>query len=116
MKPNSDIKTNSSEIIQQTALASCGIALRSTWQIRQELLDKKLVHILKDYREAPGIAIYALYPCKQYVPAKLRAFVDFLSSIYGTEPYWDEGLNLSNGKQGKKRNASSSDRAIVANV
>ena len=37
---------------------------------------------------------YAVYPDKQYVPARLRVFVDFLAQTYGPSPYWEEGLEL----------------------
>ncbi len=94
LKLSGEIKTNSSEIVHQALLAGCGIALRSTWQVRDELLSKKLVHILPQYREAPGVAVYAIYPDKQYIPARLRVFVDFLADIYGPTPYWDDGLVL----------------------
>ena len=105
-RPTADIKTNSSEIVQQALIAGCGIGLRSSWQVRDELLSKKLVPILPEYREAPGIAIYAVYPCKQFIPAKLRVFVDFLVSTYGgPEPYWDQGLELFSGRSGKKKPA-----------
>ncbi len=80
--------------MHQALLAGCGIALRSTWQVRDELLSKKLVQILPQYREAPGVAVYAIYPDKQYIPARLRVFVDFLAGIYSPTPYWDEGLDL----------------------
>lgn len=94
LRLSGEIKTNSSEIVHQALLASCGIALRATWQVRDELLSQKLVHILPQYREAPGVAVYAIYPDKQYIPARLRVFVDFLAGIYGPAPYWDEGLDL----------------------
>ena len=40
------------------------------------------------------MAVYAVYPDKQYIPARLRVFVDFLAGIYGPTPYWDEALDL----------------------
>ncbi len=92
LKPSGSLKTNSSEIVQQATLAGCGIALRATWQVRDDLLSKRLIPILPQYREAPGIAVYAVYGCKQYVPAKLKVFLDFLSQTYGPDPYWDKGL------------------------
>lgn len=95
LKLTGEIKTNSSEIVQQALISGCGIALRSTWQVRDELLSRKIVPILPQYREAPGIAVYAVYPDKQYIPAKLRVFVDFLIATYGPTPYWDEGLDLA---------------------
>ena len=94
LRLSGEIKTNSSEVVHQALLAGCGIALRSTWQVRDDLLSKKLVQILPQYSEAPGVAVYAVYPDKQYIPARLRVFVEFLAGIYSPAPYWDEGLNL----------------------
>ncbi len=102
LKLSGEIKTNSSEIVHQALIAGCGVALRATWQIRDELLGKKLVHILPQYREAPGVAVYAVYPDKQYIPARLRVFVDFLAATYGPTPYWDEGLDLTPRSAAKK--------------
>ncbi len=95
LKLSSEIKTNSSEIVHQAIAAGCGVGFRSTWQIRDDLISKKLVHVLPQYREAPGISVYAVYPDKQFIPARLRVFVDFLTATYGPAPYWDEGLDLS---------------------
>jgi DNA-binding transcriptional LysR family regulator len=94
LRLSGDIKTNSSDVVHEALLAGCGIALRSTWQVRDDLLSKKLVQILPQYSEAPGVAVYAIYPDKQYIPARLRVFIDFLADIYGPTPYWDEGLDL----------------------
>jgi DNA-binding transcriptional LysR family regulator len=102
LKMASSIKTNSSEIVEQVLVSGYGIALRSSWQVREELLAKKLVPILPQYREAPGVAIFAVYPCKQFIPAKLRVFVDYLASIYAPEPYWDEGIEGILSNLGKK--------------
>jgi DNA-binding transcriptional LysR family regulator len=93
LRPAGDIKTNSSEIILQGAAAGLGIALCSTWLARDELLAGRLVPILTAYREAPSVAVYAVYACKQYIPAKLRVFIDYLASVYGPQPYWDEGID-----------------------
>src|SRR5690606_26120415 len=72
-----------------------GIALCSTWLVRDELLSGQIVPILPQYREAQSVAVYAVYACKQFIPAKLRVFIDYLASVYGPAPYWDEGLSLS---------------------
>jgi DNA-binding transcriptional LysR family regulator len=98
LKLSGDIKTNSSEIVHQALLAGCGISLRSTWEVRDDLIAKRLVPVLPQYREAPGVAVYAVYPDKQFVPTRLRVFIDFLASMYGQMPYWDEGLELAASK------------------
>ncbi len=98
LRPSGDIRTNSSEIINQGVVSGLGIALCSTWLIRDELISGKLTPILPQYREAQSIAIHAVYPCKQYIPAKLRVFIDYLASVYGPHPYWDEGINLASSR------------------
>ncbi len=102
IKLPSEIKTNSSEIVHQALTSGCGIGFRSTWQIRDDLLAKTLVPILPQYREAPGVAIYAIYPDKQFVPARLRVFIDFMMATFGTVPYWDDGLDLPQRPSAKK--------------
>ncbi len=89
-----NIRTNSTEVVRESVLAGLGIGLRSTWDVGPELKSGKLVIVLPEYHESPRVAVYAVYPCRQYVPAKLRVFVDFLSALFGPEPYWDKGLEL----------------------
>ncbi len=102
LKLSSEIKTNSGEIVHQALIAGCGIGFRPTWQVRDELLTNKLIPILPQYRETPGIAVYAVYPDKNFVPARLRVFVEFLAGIYGSAPYWDDGLELPSRPSPKK--------------
>jgi DNA-binding transcriptional LysR family regulator len=94
LKLSSEIKTNSSEIVHQAVVCGCGIGFLSTWEVRDDLMARKLVPLLPQYREAPGVAIYAVYPDKHFIPARLRVFVEFLEAAYGPTPYWDEGLDL----------------------
>lgn len=89
-----NIRTNSTEVVRESVIAGLGIALRSTWDVGQELKSGRLQIILPQYHESPRVAVYAVYPCRQFIPAKLRVFIDFLSNLYGPEPYWDKGLKL----------------------
>lgn len=91
---NGNIRTNSTEVVREAVISGLGIGLRSTWDIGPELKSGKLRIILPDFHESPRVAVYAVYPCRQYVPAKLRVFVDFLADRFGPEPYWDQGLEL----------------------
>ena len=90
LKLSSELKTNSSEIVHQAVACGCGVGFLSTWEIRDDLLARKLVPILPQYREEPGVAIYAVYGAKHSIPAKLRVFMEFLEAAYGPTPYWDE--------------------------
>ncbi|MGI9384886.1 MAG: LysR family transcriptional regulator [Methyloligellaceae bacterium] len=93
VRVSGNVRTNSTEVVRESVLAGVGIGLRSTWDVGPELKSGKLKIVLPQYQESPRVAVYAVYPCRQYVPAKLRVFVDFLSGLFGPEPYWDRGLD-----------------------
>ncbi len=77
------------EVLRDWALAGLGIALKSTWDVRSHLEDGSLVPVLPGYTFGTEVAIYAVYPHRRHLPAKTRAFIDFLADSFGPEPYWD---------------------------
>jgi DNA-binding transcriptional LysR family regulator len=83
------LKTNSSEVIREAVLTGLGIALRSTWDIGQELSSGRLVRVLPKYQGSRNVSISAIYPSRQFLPAKVRAFVEYLQGVYGPCPYWE---------------------------
>lgn len=83
------LRTNSSEVIREAVLTGLGIALRSTWDIGEELSKGHLVRVLTDYQGSRNVSISAIYPSRQFLPAKVRAFVDYLQGVYGPRPYWE---------------------------
>lgn len=88
------IHTNSSEVVREMLLAGVGIALRSTWDIGPELQRGRLSVVLPHYHGSPRVAVYAVFPSRRFLPAKVRVFIDYLAGVYGTEPYWDRGLDI----------------------
>ena len=77
------------EVLREWALAGMGIALKSTWDVRRHLEDGSLVSLLPGYSFHSDVAIYAVYPHRRHLPAKTRAFIEFLADSFGPEPYWD---------------------------
>ena len=77
------------EVLREWAVAGLGVALKSTWDVRTHLEDGSLIPLLPGYEFGANIAIYAVYPHRRYLPAKTRAFIDFLADSFGPEPYWD---------------------------
>jgi DNA-binding transcriptional LysR family regulator len=114
LKLPSEIKTNSSEIVHQAIISGMGLGFRPTWQIRDDLLARRLIPILPQYRETPSLAVYAVYPDKHFVPARLRVFIEFLISVYGGSPYWDEGLDLPSRPSPKKTSPQKSEASAGA--
>lgn len=77
------------EVLREWALAGLGIALKSTWDVRRHLASGALLPILPGYSFDSDVAIYAVYPHRRHLPAKTRAFIDFLADSFGHEPFWD---------------------------
>jgi len=78
------------EVLRDWAVAGLGVALKSTWDVRKQLADGSLVPLLPGYDFSTDVGIYAVYPHRRHLPAKTRAFIDFLAESFGPEPYWDQ--------------------------
>lgn len=92
LRVSSNVQTNSSEVIREAVIGGMGIALRSTWDVGDALRSGDLRIILPKYSASRHVAVYAVYPTRRFLPAKVRALIDYLSAIYGPEPYWDHGV------------------------
>ncbi|PTM98359.1 LysR family transcriptional regulator [Mycoplana dimorpha] len=90
-RPAGTLVTNSSEVVREAVIAGMGIALRSTWDIGLELGDSRLVQVLPQYEGSRNVVLSAVYASRQFLPAKVRAFIDYLADLYGPTPYWEHG-------------------------
>ena len=90
MRPKSSIKSNSAELTREAMLAGLGIGLRSIWEIGNELKNGELERILPDYQGSRNMAIYAVYPSRDFVPSKVNVFIEFLSKQFDSTPYWEK--------------------------
>ena len=63
------------------ALSGLGVAFLPDFVAAPHLETGGLVQILKDYMP-PDSGIYAVYPHRRYLPAKVRALVDFLAAWF----------------------------------
>ena len=89
-RPQTVLQTNSSEVIREAVLAGMGISFRSTWDVSGELRRGTLRRIMPAYSGAHDVAIYAVYSGRRLVPVKVRALVDYLAGLFGSDvPYWD---------------------------
>jgi DNA-binding transcriptional LysR family regulator len=82
---NSFLSSNNGAQIKNWAVAGHGIALKSIWDIQDQLKTKKLNLILEDYAqdfEAAGIDndanLNVVYLSREYLPERVRAFIEVL--------------------------------------
>jgi DNA-binding transcriptional LysR family regulator len=86
---NGNYQVNNSEALKEALLQGLGIARLPTFVAGPYIESGALIHLLPNY-DMPKIAIYALFLERQYMPAKVRAFIDFsIKHLGGTTPYWD---------------------------
>jgi DNA-binding transcriptional LysR family regulator len=113
-RPVGPLLTNSSEVVREAVIGGVGIALRSTWDIGPELTSGALMRVLPEYEGNRSVAVHALYPSKQFLPAKVRLFIDYLVALYAPTPPWDKRVIVAGDSvvMMPKRRAATSDPVI----
>ncbi|HET7410095.1 MAG TPA: LysR substrate-binding domain-containing protein, partial [Paracoccaceae bacterium] len=72
---------NSPVTVRAAAIAGLGLALSPTFVIRNDLASGKLVTVLDEYMPSEA-GIYAVFPHRRHLPARVRLFVDFLAAWF----------------------------------
>ena len=92
IQPAGRLLVNNSEALVETMLRDSGVGRLPTFVASRYLKSGELVRVLPEYR-MPEQVMYAVYPERQYLPAKVRVFIEFLVEKIGVyQPYWDEGI------------------------
>ncbi len=84
-----NLTLNDDEALSQAVLRGLAIALLPTYIIGKDLQAGRLQSVLHDYIPLER-HIYAIYLPTRYLPAKVRAFIDYFLAHIGPDPYWDE--------------------------
>lgn len=82
------LRINDDEALSQAVLGGLGLALLPTFIIGKDLQAGRLRAALSEYIPVER-HVYALYLPTRHLPAKVRAFIDFLLERFGPDPYWD---------------------------
>lgn len=90
-----NLHCNSSELTHAALLSGLGLGLRGTWEIADDLRAGRLRVVLPQYRGSSHMAVYAVYPSREFMPAKVSVFIDRLAEVFGgVDPYWNKDLPL----------------------
>lgn len=79
IKVRGTMSSNDGEVVLNWCLDGHGILMRSEWDASRFLQSGRLEVLLEDY-DLPSADIYAVYSQKQNLAAKIRVFIEFLSS------------------------------------
>ena len=82
-------RVNNSEAILEALREGVGIGRLPTFVAGPDLKAGNLVRVLKTHH-IPDHTFYAVFPERQYLPAKVRAFLNFAIEYFGgDQPYWE---------------------------
>lgn len=85
-----NLDSDNGEVILDWCRAGAGIALKSMWEVGEDIREGRLKVVLPDWKPS-GHAIYAIYPHSRLMPTRVRTFIDYLAETYGPQPYWETG-------------------------
>ncbi|WP_051229315.1 LysR family transcriptional regulator [Paludibacterium yongneupense] len=76
--------SDNGEQIHDWALQGRGVAFKSIWDVAADIVAGRLVELL------PGISgeqadVYAVFPCRRFLPARTRLFIDALVALFGAQ-------------------------------
>ena len=80
VRTRGNLTTNDGEIAVSWALDGHGILMRAEWDIERYLRNGRLVQVLP-HCYTPDADIYAVYPQRHQLAARVRAFVDFAQGV-----------------------------------
>ncbi|MEM8701975.1 MAG: LysR family transcriptional regulator [Pseudomonadota bacterium] len=82
---NGPLEVNSASAAREAALADLGFLRTPLFFVANDVRDGNLVVLLEEFEE-PQRGIYAVYPHRRHLSAKVRAFVDFLVAWSSKRP------------------------------
>lgn len=80
VKVTGALSSNHGEIVHQWCLEGQGVALRSFWDVKENIESGRLVHILTEYTQPANI--WAVYVSRLASSAKIRVTVEFLRRYF----------------------------------
>lgn len=76
------------EALRVAALSGAGIAYLGTDCVHDDLKSGRLVPLLLDHVAPRELPIFAVYPSRRHLSAKVRSFVDFIAERFVGDAYW----------------------------
>lgn len=79
------VSIDSPEMIVKMAEQGCGIAAMPRWMVQKSLESNQLIELFVDYKKH-SLPMYAVYKSSDYLPYRVREFINFLANYFESEP------------------------------
>jgi len=87
VRVSGNLHSNNGDFLTEAAVRGAGIVLEPAFIVGPEVRAGRLVPLLQDFAPAP-LPIYAVYPSRKHLSAKVRLFVDFLVESFAESRDW----------------------------
>jgi DNA-binding transcriptional LysR family regulator len=81
------LHSNNGDLLAEAAARGAGIVLEPAFIVGPDVRAGRLVPLLQDFM-APPLPIYAVYPSRKHLSAKVRRFVEFLIARFAQAQDW----------------------------
>ena len=88
VRVSGNLHSNNGDLLAEAAAQGAGVVFEPAFIVGPEVRAGRLVALLQDF-VAPPMPIYAVYPSRKHLSAKVRLFVDFLVERYAGAPDWN---------------------------
>jgi DNA-binding transcriptional LysR family regulator len=83
-----NLHANNGDLLAEVAARGTGVVFEPAFIVGPEVRAGRLVPLLQDFEPAP-IPIYAVYPSRKHLSAKVRLFVEFLVRSFADTKDWN---------------------------
>src|SRR3989440_2779564 len=87
VRVSGSLHSNNGDLLAEVAAQGAGIVFEPAFIVGPEVRAGRLVPLLQDF-VPPPVPIYALYPSRKHLSAKVRRFVEFLSERFSLAQDW----------------------------
>jgi DNA-binding transcriptional LysR family regulator len=87
LRPSGRLDCSDGQVLHDWCVQGLGLAWRSTWEVAADLRAGRLESVLDEFA-APPNGIFALVPQRKHLPLRVRLWIDFLKTNYGSADYW----------------------------
>ncbi|KAF0814064.1 HTH-type transcriptional regulator DmlR [Andreprevotia sp. IGB-42] len=92
IKVQGTLRANNGDLLVAAARAGAGLINEPTFLVGDDLQAGTLECVLPGFA-SPELALYAVYPSRRHLSAKVRSFIDFLRAEWGDTPPWDAWMH-----------------------
>lgn len=83
------IDANNTDALRQMTLAHLGLSLQYSWDVKELIEHNQLTSVLDEYAQ-PVATLHAIYPYENFVPKRLRLFIDYLQQLIDSDQRFDK--------------------------